>query len=199
MRDLDLDGRIALFDWRGDQLYWPSLTAAELGHAGAHRGRLHVPSRRRYYQGERSLGSFDAMGLAGSPPLAYLPSEDAAELIGRLRGGARLRARLVIDAELTLGATAHNVIGVLPGRSHESPIVIGGHHDAWFSGAFDDATGVAATLAIAKALVDSGYEPEPHHRLHVAHGRGVRAGGLAVRLAHRGVVADRPRAPGLGT
>ena len=58
------------------------------------------------------------------------------------------------------GATAHNVVGVLPGRTDGSPIVIGGHHDCWFAAAFDDATGVAATLAIAKALVDAGYEPE---------------------------------------
>ena len=105
------------------------------------------------------FGSFDAMGLAGSPSLAYLPSEDAAPLIARLREGARLRARLVVDADLTRGAMAHNVVGVLPGSCEGAPIVIGGHHDAWFSGAFDDATGVAATLGIAKALVEGGYEP----------------------------------------
>ena len=52
------------------------------------------------------------------------------------------------------------MVGVLPGRTDGSPIVIGGHHDCWFGAAFDDATGVAATLAIAKALVDAGYEPE---------------------------------------
>ena len=48
------------------------------------------------------------MWLAGSPPLAYVAHEDAARLIERLRGGA-LRARLRVDAELTPGATAHNV------------------------------------------------------------------------------------------
>ena len=159
LRDLDVRGRIALFDWRGDQLYWPSLTAAELGHAGAVGAVCTCLPGARYYQGERSLGSFDAMGLAGSPPLAYLPSEDAARLIGRGRGPAQ-PARLVIDAEISRGATGHNVLGVLPGRSHSTPIVVAGHHDAWFSAAFDDASGVAATLGVAKALVDSGYEPE---------------------------------------
>ena len=67
---------------------------------------------------------------------------------------------MTIYADLVRGATAHNVVGVLPGRTDGSPIVIGGHHDCWFGAAFDDATGVAATLAIAKALVDAGYEPE---------------------------------------
>ena len=162
LRGRDLRGRIALFDWRGDQLYWPSLTAAELGHAGALAVVCTCLPGARYYQAEHSFGSFDAMGLASSPPLAYIPREDAAPLIGRLGSGsgASLRARLVIDAQLTRGATAHNVVGVLPGRSNGPPIVVGGHHDAWFEGAFDDATGVAATLAIAKALGDCGYEPE---------------------------------------
>jgi hypothetical protein len=160
LHDIDLRGRVALFDWRGDQLYWPSLTASELGHAGAAAAICTCLPGAGYYQAERSLGSFDAMGLAGSPPLAYLPAEDAGRLIARMRSGKPLHARLAIDADLTRGATAHNVVGLLPGRSHSAPIVIGGHHDAWFRGAFDDATGVAATLAIAKALVSSGYEPE---------------------------------------
>ena len=154
---IDVAGRIALFDWRGDQLFWPALTAAELGRAGAVGAICTCLPGSRYYQADRALGSFDAIGLAGSPPLAYLRKEDAALVIDRLGGGA---ARLTIDADLVRGATAHNVVGVLPGRTAGSPIVIGGHHDCWFGAAFDDATGVAATLAIAKALVDAGYEPE---------------------------------------
>ena len=155
----DLRGRIALFDWRGDQLFWPSLTAAELGAAGAVAVVCTCLPGARYYQAERALGSFDGMWLAGSPPLAYVAHEDAARLIERLRGGS-LRARMVVDAEITRDATAHNVTGTLPGRSDDAPIVIAGHHDCWFAAAFDDATGVAATLAIAKALIDSGYKPE---------------------------------------
>jgi Iap family predicted aminopeptidase len=160
LRHLDLVGRIALFGWRGDQLFWPSLTAAELGRAGALAVVCTCLLGARYYQGVRALGSFDAMWLAGSPPLAYLAREDAEQLISRLRAQETLRARVVIDAQLIRGATAHNVVGVLPGRSHEAPIVIGAHHDCWFSAAFDDATGVASMLAMAKALVDTGYEPE---------------------------------------
>lgn len=49
---------------------------------------------------------------------------------------------------------------MLPGRRRGSPIVVAGHEDAWFQGAIDDASGVAAALGLAKALVDSGYAPE---------------------------------------
>ena len=159
LETIDVAGRIALFDWRGDQLFWPALTAAELGRAGAVGAVCTCLPGSRYYQADRALGSFDAIGLAGSPPLAYLRKEDAAVVINGLAGGAA-PARLTIDAELVRGATAHNAVGVLRGRTDGSPIVIGGHHDCWFAAAFDDATGVAATLAIAKALVDAGYEPE---------------------------------------
>jgi Iap family predicted aminopeptidase len=159
LESIDVAGRIALFDWRGDQLFWPALTAAELGRAGAVGAVCTCLPGSRYYQADRALGSFDEIGLAGAPPLAYLRKEDAALVIDRLRGGAA-PARLAIDADLARGATAHNVVGVLPGRTAASPIVIGGHHDCWFGAAFDDATGVAATLAIARALVDAGYQPE---------------------------------------
>ena len=36
---------------------------------------------------------------------------------------------------------------------------MGGHHDAWFTGSFDDATGVAAALVLARAFVEAGVRP----------------------------------------
>jgi Iap family predicted aminopeptidase len=34
-----------------------------------------------------------------------------------------------------------------------------GHHDGWFGGAFDDASGVAVTLALARAFAAAGVRP----------------------------------------
>jgi hypothetical protein len=65
-----------------------------------------------------------------------------------------------LEVELFPGATAHNTAGTLPGRRAGPPIVVAGHHDGWFSGSFDDATGVASTLGIAKAMLDAGHVPE---------------------------------------
>jgi hypothetical protein len=65
----------------------------------------------------------------------------------------------VLRAPLTRSAEAANVVGVLPGRRRGAPLLVGGHHDGWFAGAFDDATGVAVTLALARALRESGVRP----------------------------------------
>ena len=77
---------------------------------------------------------------------------------GRLESGG-VRARLTLDIEVAPGAIAHNTAGTLPGRRVSAPIVVAGHHDGWFFGSFDDATGVAATLGIAKAMLDTGHVP----------------------------------------
>jgi hypothetical protein len=58
------------------------------------------------------------------------------------------------------GGVGHNVIGKIPGRGNASELIIfTGHHDAWFRGAADDATAIAAMLGIARAVIESGYRP----------------------------------------
>jgi Iap family predicted aminopeptidase len=154
-----VEGKIVLFDWPGDHLVWPSLTAAEATRAGAVAVVVTCLPGGRFYQAEGALGAFDALWLEGSVPLATIAKEDALHLIELQRSGA-VPARLTLDAELLPGATSHNPVGTLPGRTDGPPIVIAGHHDCWFSAGYDDASGVAAGLGIAKAMVDSGYVPE---------------------------------------
>ena len=49
--------------------------------------------------------------------------------------------------------------GTCPGERAGAPIVVGAHHDGWFSAAFDNASGVAAVLALARALATAGHRP----------------------------------------
>jgi hypothetical protein len=51
-------------------------------------------------------------------------------------------------------------VGELPGRRRGAPTIVAGHHDGWFKAAFDDATGVAVTLELARAFVEAGLQPE---------------------------------------
>jgi len=152
-------GRIVLIDWPGDHLLWPSLTAAEATRQGALAVVCACLPGGRYYQLDGALGAFDGIWFGGSVPLATIAGDHALRLIDRQRAGP-LRARLTLDVELLPGATGHNTSGTLRGRRGGAPIVVAGHHDAWFSGSFDDATGVAATLGIAKAMLDAGHVPE---------------------------------------
>ena len=81
--------------------------------------------------------------------------EDGARLAAR----AGEEARVVLSAPLARGAEAANVVGELPGRRRGAPTVVAGHHDGWFGAAFDDATGVAVTLELARAFVEAGIRP----------------------------------------
>lgn len=155
----DVSGKIVLFDWPGDHLLWPSLTAAEATRAGALAVICTCLPGGRYYQSPGALGAFDGIWIDGSVPLATIAKEDALHLIELLRL-RRLPARLVVDVELAPGATAHNTLGTLPGRQDGPPIVVAGHHDCWFAAGLDDATGVASALGIAKAMLDAGHTPE---------------------------------------
>ena len=155
-RDLDgvdLAGRVALVDWKDESL-WPYEVALELGSRGAAAMLLTSFRGGPYYQADGALGTFDAMWHAGGPPMVTVRREDAGEL---LRHEGR-PVRVVLVAPLARGAEAANVVGTLPGR-RGGPVIVGGHHDGWFEAAFDDATGVAVTLALARAYAEAGVRP----------------------------------------
>ena len=82
--------------------------------------------------------------------------EDAADL--KAHEGADVR--VMLSAPLTPGAEAANVVGILPGRRDGAPSIVAGHHDGWFGGAFDDASAVAVTLALARAFAAKGIRLE---------------------------------------
>ena len=61
----------------------------------------------------------------------------------------------------TQGGTGYNVVGDVPGKVHDGSFVLfASHHDAHFHAATDDSSCVADEMAMAKAMVMSGYRPQ---------------------------------------
>jgi Iap family predicted aminopeptidase len=55
----------------------------------------------------------------------------------------------------------YNIVGVIPGKRYSDRyMVVEAHYDAWFKGYLDNATGVGGMLAIAKGMLQSGYQPD---------------------------------------
>ncbi|MGB2875553.1 MAG: M28 family peptidase [Gaiellaceae bacterium] len=152
---LDVHGKIALVEWQVARL-WPYHLGLELGLRGAKAMIVYSPAGGPYYQAPGALGTFDGIWHAQGPPCLTIRQEDGAVLAGH--AGERVRA--VLRAPLTRGAEAANVVGVLPGRRRGAPLIVAGHHDGWFLAAFDDATGVALTLELARAMSEAGIRPE---------------------------------------
>lgn len=153
---LELHGTVVLLDWRQAAIH-PSAVVLELVRRGVIGVVLNCPAKGPFYQSADALGGFDSHWPAGAPPMVLISMEDAAELRQAVRTG-QVTVRMSLDAEVSPRAAGGNVVGYLPGEV-PGPIVVGAHHDAWFRGAFDNTSGVAAMLAMAKALVSSRYRP----------------------------------------
>jgi peptidase M28-like protein len=101
-------------------------------------------------------------GGATAVPAAALSNPDADQLA---RAMLRARGPVTVHLDLQVRTEARvmsgNVIGEIPGKSDEI-IVIGGHLDSWDlgTGAIDDASGIAITMAAAKLVGDLRGKPK---------------------------------------
>jgi carboxypeptidase Q len=97
--------------------------------------------------------------------LGRLPTVAVSHPVGqRLCAAARegQSVRLNVARRYSVGRAA-NVVGEIPGRSQEY-IVLVAHYDGWYSGAADNAAGVAGLLSLARAWVEGGRLLEPPQR-----------------------------------
>ena len=79
-------------------------------------------------------------------------------------------ATLTVDNVVEQDAgISYNVVGCLKGRSSEQQILVAGHYDIYFNGFQDDSCAIGLVMAMAKGMVDSGYQPE-NDILFIAHG-----------------------------
>ena len=86
----------------------------------------------------------------GMPPIVTIPYRAAWEL--RKAGATRARVRIVAELKTR---ESHNLVGEIPGRQPDLPLVlIGAHHDTQChnTGADDNASGVVALLALAAQM-----------------------------------------------
>jgi carboxypeptidase Q len=105
----------------------------------------------------------------GEPvPAAAISNPDADLLEAMLAAGGPVTLELNLDCGFNGTAVSYNVIGEFDGRVPGAGIVaIGGHLDSWDlgTGAHDDGTGVAITLAAARLV--AGLSPRPRRGIRV--------------------------------
>jgi hypothetical protein len=71
-----------------------------------------------------------------------------------------ITVKLDVDSQVQQGGTSYNIVGVIEGRDSDQMILMTSHYDAYFDGFQDDTAAVAMMMCAAKAIVDSGYQPE---------------------------------------
>ncbi|MGB7805861.1 MAG: M28 family peptidase [Actinomycetota bacterium] len=161
---LDVVGKIVMVDWQfGD--FWVN----RHGHQATLEGAAAVI----FYTGRTAAGAFynkrddGLLGFDGTydddwVPFVFISRDSANDLLDRIAAGT---TTITLTSKVALtraqdGGVGYNVLGMIPGTdlAHEY-IIFTGHHDAWFQGAADDATAIAAMLGIAKAVKDSRFRP----------------------------------------
>jgi hypothetical protein len=117
-------------------------------------------------------------GVPRPIPGIWLSAADSHVVLEAMADGP-VEARLHVDAERS-SVTTHNVVATLPGASDEW-VVIASHHDAPWSSAVEDASGVALVLAQAAHWAAVPDHERPHNLLflltsgHMVHAAGTRA------------------------
>ena len=102
-------------------------------------------------------------------PTVCISHNQANQIIAAIEDGND-ECNLDIDSTLYDDeGTSYNVVGKLKGKSSDQQIIVSGHYDLYFKAVQDDSSAIGTVLGIAKAMIDSGYEPE-NDILFIAHG-----------------------------
>lgn len=156
---VDVRGKVAFMRYDIDHLPWIGTMAYEAEIHGA------VGLVFYYLNGYGQHPSGEALNVHNGTaretiPILQIPVKYGERLAGEFGKGESLSAVIHSDVVVTPEGTGYNVLGRIPGRQADRFIIVGAHYDAWFTGYWDNAVGVGAIMAMAKALLESGYQPE---------------------------------------
>ena len=94
-------------------------------------------------------------------PAGAVAAEDA-ELIAYLAAQGTVRMRLTLTPQTLADVESYNVVADLKGSENpEQVVIVSGHLDSWDlgTGAIDDASGVAASMAVLQLIKQAGLRP----------------------------------------
>lgn len=168
---IDVAGKIVVVDSSMDN-FWFNFQGAEATKHGAlavimtsnysDGTDMDYPSAPWYIVEPDALGANDGEYDMGFVPLIYMSQLDGDWLKAEIAGGFTA-ATFVSDVDITLaedGGEGYNVVATLPGTVKDGQMVVwNAHHDAHFRAGLDDTGAVVATLAAAKAMKMSDYQP----------------------------------------
>ena len=154
---LDVTGKIVLIDIDQRNNWWITYPMLEAQHQGA--AAILAANVGGFAQiADDALNCQDICGPTAIPTLS-IGLADSQAIQAKLSEGP-VTATLVVDNEVSENGTTYNILGRIPGKFSDYQIIVGGHYDVHFTGFQDDNCAVGLVLAMAKAMIDSGYQPE---------------------------------------
>lgn len=160
LEGVDLTGKIALaeFDW--DYTLWMNNLTHQLERHGAI-GVIYFMTN-AYGSDPSGMAEFvgDWSGVYPSVPVWSMAQKEGFELAA-LAENETLTVTAVSNGKLIPNATGQNVIAKITGTTYPNEyIVINAHTDAYNKCLQDDSAPIGIMVAMAKAMVDTNYQPE---------------------------------------
>lgn len=169
---IDVTGKLVLLDVDQNENWWINYPAYQAKAKGA---KAIVAMSEYPEKGSDRIGVQDVCGPSDAPALA-ISQKDSKALQKAIKAGNGESVTVTLNADSTVSADgiSHNLWGEIPGKTDET-IFMFAHMDGYFHSTYDDAQGVAVSMSIAKAIIDSGYEPDKTIRvcMHAAEEWGV--------------------------
>ena len=111
--------------------------------------------------GEIDDEALNAQDIAGpeDAPAFSISRKDAAGLMKILEKKEEITVTFNAESRVTRDCTTYNIVGRIPGKHPDRMVLLSAHYDSYFDGFQDDNTAIALLFGIAKALLDSGFQP----------------------------------------
>ena len=159
---VDVTDKLVLIDIDQNEEWWINYPAYQAKVKGA---KAVVAMSVFAEDGPDRIGVQDVCGPAASAffssPALAISEEDSKALQEAIKASGKDSVTVTLNADSTVteDVTSHNLWGEIPGKTDET-IFVFAHADGYFHSQYDDAQGVGVSMGIAKALIDSGYEPD---------------------------------------
>lgn len=153
----DVKDKIVLAEFDMNMDYWVTQPSyqAELNGAKAF---ILLYNGESYGVTKDALNSFDVISR-DAIPIMNISRNDGAYLKDLINKGT-VEGTLVSDAVIDKNGVSGNIVGEIPGVMKDKYIIFGAHYDGYFHAFQDDIMGVGIFMSIAKAIKDSGYQPQ---------------------------------------
>lgn len=158
-KDKDVAGKIVMIDTDGYHSYWYNSIFLQAELKGVKAIIATVTDQGPGTYNDEIITIQDVMTHIDVPAV-MLNKGSGDKLRSLLKEGKDITATINVDVTITKNAEAHYVYGMIPGKNPDRYIILAGHYDAYWDGFLDNASSLGTTLTIAKAMIDSGYEPE---------------------------------------
>ncbi len=163
---VDVTGKLVLIDIDQNNEWWINNPAYQAHVKGA---KAVLANSAMEVEKDDRIGTQDFCGPDDAPALGISQQDtDALKEAIEASGNGEIEVVLNADSVVTEDVQSQNVWGEIPGKTDEV-IYMMAHMDGYFHSFYDDASGVGLILGCAKAMLDSGYEPDKTIRF-VCHG-----------------------------